>query len=160
MGPEEPLNIHGYCGGFVMVERLLERLGTSSTDIRTAGPGSPKVIERFSAMEEVAVFRRGVLSETWLLLNWRLEKEDPVSVSGVMMGWCGRGSCRLIGKRGAFSSSAVIGGVIVESESRPSEEARGSSKSSTTSTCERRCGVVDGEMEEPLVALIGGEGRK
>lgn len=42
---------------------------------------------------------------------------------------------------------------MVESESRPSDEARGSSKSSTTSTAESR------EMVDPLAALVGGEGR-
>lgn len=73
-------------GGFVMVDRLLDRLGTSSTDIRTEGPGSPKVMDRASARDEVAVPRRGVFNETWLLLNCRLENEEAVSVSGVMIG--------------------------------------------------------------------------
>lgn len=155
-----PLNIHGYCGGFVIVERLLDKLGTSSTDIRTDGPGSPNVMDRASLMDEVAVLRRGVWRETWLLLKCRLEKEEAVRVSGVMIGCCGRGSCRLMSGRGALVSSAVIGGVIVESESRPREEARGSSKSSTTSTCESPCGVNNGDGVGPLFVLAGGDGRK
>ena len=120
-------NMNGYCGGVVIVERLLDNDGTSSTDIRTAGPGSPNEKDRLSVIEEVAVPRRGVLSETWLLLKCRLENDEPVKVSGVIRGWCGSGNCRLMGGRGAFSSSAVIGGVIVESESRVKDEARGSS---------------------------------
>jgi len=61
--------VNGYCGGVVMVDRLLEREGTSSTDIRSGGPGSQNESERVSVVDDVAVPRRGVLSEAWLLLR-------------------------------------------------------------------------------------------
>jgi len=88
-GADAPAIVQGCCGELVIVERLLDKLGTSSTDIRTAGPGSPNVTDR---AEEDAVLRRGVLRDTWLLLNCRLEIEEAVSVSGVIIGCGGRGS--------------------------------------------------------------------
>src|ERR1700760_235761 len=39
--------------GLVMVDRLLVRLGTSSTDTRTSGPGSPNTMGMFSLIEDV-----------------------------------------------------------------------------------------------------------
>jgi hypothetical protein len=68
-GPYEPDPAKAFWGGVVMVERLLDREGTSSTDILTAGPGSPKVNDRVSVPEDVAVPSLGVLRDTWLLLN-------------------------------------------------------------------------------------------
>jgi hypothetical protein len=76
--------MNGFCGGVVIVDLLLDKDGTSSTDIRIEGPGSPKENDLGSVLEEVAVPSRGVLSETWLLLNPWLEKEDPLKVSGVI----------------------------------------------------------------------------
>jgi hypothetical protein len=43
-----------------MVERLLVNEGTSSTETRTSGPGSPKGKDRPSFIDEVPVPRRGV----------------------------------------------------------------------------------------------------
>lgn len=134
VGSCEPSVAKGCCGGVVIVDRLLDSDGTSSQDPRTAGPGSPNVKDRLSVvLDEVAVPKRGVLNETWLVLNPRVENEDPLNVSGVMIACGGSGSEKLRGC-GFLVSSAVRGGVTVVSESRVKEDARGSSKSSTTST--------------------------
>lgn len=90
-----PRVANGFCGEVVIVERLLDNEGTSSQDIRTAGPGSPNMNDRESVPAEVALPRRGVPRETWLLLKTRLEKEEPLSVSGVMIDCCGSGSEKL-----------------------------------------------------------------
>jgi len=48
---------HGMTMGLAIVERLLVKLGTSSTDIRISGPGSPASIP--SLIEDVPVPIRG-----------------------------------------------------------------------------------------------------
>ena len=77
---------NGFCIALVIVDLLLVKDGTSSTEMRMSGPGSPAKSEwwRFSATEDAAVPSRGVSREVWLTLNLGDEKDEVVIVSGVL----------------------------------------------------------------------------
>ena len=74
----------GLTTGLVIVDRLLVKLGTSSTDMRSSGPGSPNGRGILSLRDDVPVPSLGVSSEAWLGLKKGLP-EISLRVSGVMI---------------------------------------------------------------------------